>query len=42
MKLIEKNLIKLNELAGLFIKDERLRWYIAGLIDGYNIHAKEE
>ena len=41
-ELTDEKLIKLNNLIGPFVTDERLRWYLAGLVDGYKIHGKSK
>lgn len=36
---------KINAILGLIdilVTDERTRWYLAGLIDGYRIHHKRQ
>jgi len=30
----------LNALIQIMVTDERLKWYLAGLLDGYAIHGK--
>ena len=41
MELTDEKLIELNKLISLFVTDERLKCYLAGLIDGYKIHGRK-
>lgn len=42
IELSDEKIVKLNELIGIFVTDERLKWYLAGLMDGYKIHGRRK